>query len=417
MAAKGNKKEEQEQVKDPSGEWSCSKCSRNILLNLVAEGLLQSQDLVKWHHSFRQRYPQENVDEIVMFYHFVKRGLALLASDFFRGFLYTFNLELHHLNPNSIAHIAIFVHLCEAFLGIEPHWNLFRYIFHVRPQPSNRVQYLVGGADQWFYIGNHPPPLPEKTGRTPAPRPEWKTDPNSSDMDQVNELLDLIEGLKRLGVTGASVRLSFYQRRVQPLQKRCRFGFEYLDTEDPSRMCAEKMSVEEARLCLYFVDFLALAVFMTSLFLYRPSLTQGLDTSGSATIDPAPESEKLVDVAVTTTGNEEAEGTELPSSDQEPPAIHPVEEVAATEDAPRASTAKEGVADDRSPQKITSYVSQVTKTYVAHVLGLFKSFWPLADLNRLSAVMASDCTEEKFEEYVEQSKSLAQKIIDNVQQE
>ncbi|XP_039787116.1 uncharacterized protein LOC120653432 [Panicum virgatum] len=87
--------------------------------------------------------------------------------------------------------------------------------------------------------------------------------------------------------------------------------------------------------------------------------------------------------------------------------------------------AEEGIADDRSlleqlreaPQKITSYVSEVTNTYVAHVLGLFKSFWPLADLNRLSAGMALDYNEEKFEEYVEQSKPLAQKIIDNLDQE
>jgi hypothetical protein len=34
-----------------------------------------------------------------------------------------------YLNPNSICHIAIFIHFCEAFLGIEPHWDLFRFFF------------------------------------------------------------------------------------------------------------------------------------------------------------------------------------------------------------------------------------------------------------------------------------------------
>ena len=34
-------------------------------------------------------------------------------------------VQVHHLTPNLIIHISIFVHLCEAFLGIEPHFDLF----------------------------------------------------------------------------------------------------------------------------------------------------------------------------------------------------------------------------------------------------------------------------------------------------
>jgi hypothetical protein len=49
----------------------------------------------------------ENVDEIVSFYHFAERGLALPTCSFFRGLLYFYGLELHHLNPNSIYHITI----------------------------------------------------------------------------------------------------------------------------------------------------------------------------------------------------------------------------------------------------------------------------------------------------------------------
>jgi hypothetical protein len=43
-----------------------------------------------------------------------------------------------------------------------------------------------------------------------------------------------------MGVTGASGMYSF-DRRIQPLQKRDRFGFEYLETEDPSCMSAEEL--------------------------------------------------------------------------------------------------------------------------------------------------------------------------------
>lgn len=53
-----------------------------------------------------------------------------------------------------------------------------------------------------------------------------------------------------------------------------------------------------------------------------------------------------------------------------------------------------------APQKITNYISGATKTYVAHVLGLFKSFWPSADLDWISTGMAADCTQEKFDKYL-----------------
>jgi hypothetical protein len=34
--------------------------------------------------------------------------------------------------PNSILHIACFVTLCESFLGIEPHWILWKFLFCLR---------------------------------------------------------------------------------------------------------------------------------------------------------------------------------------------------------------------------------------------------------------------------------------------
>jgi hypothetical protein len=130
----------------PSGEWTYSKCSNNDLLNLVSNGLLQGKNLVNWRPSFRQSFPLENVDEIVLFYHFSERGLALPTCSFFRGLLYFYRLELHHLNANSICHIANFIHFCEAFLGIEPDWDLFRYLFRVKPQPTSNNPSVVGGA-------------------------------------------------------------------------------------------------------------------------------------------------------------------------------------------------------------------------------------------------------------------------------
>jgi hypothetical protein len=56
-------------------------------------------------------------------FHFSSAGL-LFPSPLFRGLLDFYELNLTHLNPNSILQIAISVHLCEAFLGILPHFEL-----------------------------------------------------------------------------------------------------------------------------------------------------------------------------------------------------------------------------------------------------------------------------------------------------
>ena len=65
---------------------------------------------------------------------------------FFRGLLHHWEIQAHHLTPNSILYISIFVHLCEAYIGIEPHFNLFQHLFHLKPQPNATTIDVVGGA-------------------------------------------------------------------------------------------------------------------------------------------------------------------------------------------------------------------------------------------------------------------------------
>jgi len=40
-----------------------------------------------------------------------------------------FRLQLQHLTPHSILQVAIFVHLCEMFVGVRPCVILFRHFF------------------------------------------------------------------------------------------------------------------------------------------------------------------------------------------------------------------------------------------------------------------------------------------------
>jgi hypothetical protein len=55
-------------------------------------------------------------------------------------------VQLHQLMPNSILHIACFVTLCEAFLGVNPHWGLWKCLFHLRHNVSKGEIHDLGGA-------------------------------------------------------------------------------------------------------------------------------------------------------------------------------------------------------------------------------------------------------------------------------
>jgi hypothetical protein len=55
-------------------------------------------------------------------------------------------VQLHQLTPNSILHIACFVTLCESFLGIDPHWVLWKFPFRLRPSISLDKNPELGGA-------------------------------------------------------------------------------------------------------------------------------------------------------------------------------------------------------------------------------------------------------------------------------
>jgi hypothetical protein len=58
---------------------------------------------------------------VVSFISFHERGFGVPASRFMRALLHYYGVELHNLNPNSIAQAAIFAAVCEGFLGIDPH--------------------------------------------------------------------------------------------------------------------------------------------------------------------------------------------------------------------------------------------------------------------------------------------------------
>lgn len=77
------------------------------------------------------------------FIDFHERGFGILASDFLRGFLHEYGVQLQDIPPNGLLQLAGFVVMCEAFLRIEPNKDLFRRLFEVK---SRKVHGSSGGA-------------------------------------------------------------------------------------------------------------------------------------------------------------------------------------------------------------------------------------------------------------------------------
>src|SRR3954462_13659614 len=121
-----------------SGGWEQSTFGAGDLDVLVAGGVVvEGEARLPGDESI----PAPTPDERVCFQAFFPRGFALPLHPFVRGLLYSYRHQLHDLTPNGILHIACFITLCEAFLGIYPHWGLWRYLFSVKRTNS---EYAVG---------------------------------------------------------------------------------------------------------------------------------------------------------------------------------------------------------------------------------------------------------------------------------
>ena len=68
------------------------------------------------------------------------------AHEFLRGLLFTYGVQLWQLTPNSILHLAIFITLCEGFLGVKPHFGFWKRIFASKRHSSKKGPFVVGGV-------------------------------------------------------------------------------------------------------------------------------------------------------------------------------------------------------------------------------------------------------------------------------
>nr|CAE02992.2 OSJNBa0043L09.11 [Oryza sativa Japonica Group] len=88
--------------------------------------------------------PQPVLGRMVAIEDYILCGFLPPPSEFLLLVMNFYGLSLLHLNPNSIAFLSIFSHLCEAYIGVEPFLDLFRFYYELRWMEPNRVSGCVG---------------------------------------------------------------------------------------------------------------------------------------------------------------------------------------------------------------------------------------------------------------------------------
>jgi hypothetical protein len=111
MAKKGTKKQ--------APSWIPSSFDEANLKKAMKEGLLPASAAIVFPGD--EAVPAPPTGYRVMFLAFLLHGLSLPAHEFLHGLLFVYGMQLHQLTPNYLLHIACFITLCEAFLGIDPH--------------------------------------------------------------------------------------------------------------------------------------------------------------------------------------------------------------------------------------------------------------------------------------------------------
>ena len=106
--------------------WCRSDITLQRLEGLIRRGLLCPQTAAnKWRLPGNEDVSSLPEGYVVSFARFHERGFTTPTHKFLWGLLHYYKVELQHLTLNGVQHIATFVALCEGFLGISPHFDLW----------------------------------------------------------------------------------------------------------------------------------------------------------------------------------------------------------------------------------------------------------------------------------------------------
>ena len=185
--------------------WGKSSATVAVLEQLVADRLLpRNSDAgapawISPHPDETEPKPPQGY--VVSFVRLHERGFGVPVSKFMRALSEYYGVELHNFSPNSISQAAVFVAVCEGYLGIDVHWDLWIHLFHgelfvenarnqprryartggltFHVRPTRRNFYITskmttnnsGWSRGWFSLRNFSGALPAFTNKVLRERP------------------------------------------------------------------------------------------------------------------------------------------------------------------------------------------------------------------------------------------------------
>jgi hypothetical protein len=111
---------------------------------LATRRLLKPKAEVAWRLVAGEAFPTEGTGMTVIFLTHVECEFRVPTDDFFCGLLYFYRIDLVDLVPNAIKIVSSFIHLCKAYLGIPPHFRLWRHFFELKKTGKSGVVSNVG---------------------------------------------------------------------------------------------------------------------------------------------------------------------------------------------------------------------------------------------------------------------------------
>ncbi|KAK1608060.1 hypothetical protein QYE76_031733 [Lolium multiflorum] len=325
-------------------EWERSKISQQDINMLKKLGISGKQDAIRFPKE--ESYPAPPMQYRVSFVDHLIRGLSTPIHDFLRGLLFMYGLQLHHLTPNSILHISIFITLCESFLGIQPNWSLWKRIFLCRRNGSSSIAYNIGGVvicvrpdveyfdvkfpdsvqgwrKKWLYIReeNHGsvedniPPFDgaEKICR----RRSWDAEATDAEKAATEALMTRIHELQNTRgqeLSGIQITAYFLRIRVQPLQARKNPLWMYAGDKDVDRLSVDLSVNDLAKLVRKISSLNKKDSVPTSCGVTPYSATNALpqNHATASPLPPLPEGGEVEERVVVTDDNQ---GTSRPESE------------------------------------------------------------------------------------------------------
>jgi hypothetical protein len=123
-----------------AAEWSKSMSMKVTLANLITARVMVEAAISGWRTSDDESYPDPLPGKIVVFEDFYRHGFGNPCHPFLRKLCDYYRISICNLHPNSVPLVSIFITLCELFLGIQPHFNLWKHFFYLKKKVG------VGGS-------------------------------------------------------------------------------------------------------------------------------------------------------------------------------------------------------------------------------------------------------------------------------